>query len=776
MLAVSNKFLQAIKSKQPQDVRLEFMGGEVITGADIAITSGGLTYAEVLNSAMDVTFGRAIMSELSATLINADGRFTNFDFSREFIAKIGVKVGNAFEYVNLGVFKGERPDKVRGKLIEFTAHDRMTLFDRSAETFADGLTFPCTLSEIFTKLCTFCGVGYVSAAFPNSGKVFEKNPIDGADDTCREILGYIAEAAGSYARMSRDGAVELVWFADADYTVTRTDRFEMTESEFLTPPIDRLEVYNSYGDQLNTVGAGDVVYGISDNPFLYIENDTQLAGLQPYVDVIYNRITSLPAYHPSSFRAEFNPAVQCGDVISVVDDYDETIPFPVFLQTITWNGFGKATYENTGGVIRQNAPFTQRELEQLKKKSVKTKELWGYVDSYLSSEEGISKIKIAVGGEFVSQDDLEKYTTTENLEATIAGYIQPGSASLTSALDGKYVSENALEGYVQTSELSTAITQEIKDGKAKLELSASENTTTEITEMNVGEPDDRILGGDGKTDVYPFSSRDSQGYYTSQNAGQYFSCSYMILNFNFSAPTDVTFRCICLGEPEYDYGLISKVDRDLTVSYDQDDADSTASANVFYSFRRSSLHTSTPVDVVMTIPAGSHYVTIKYIKDGGGNGTGDYFKFRAFTSVVESTSAKSTITLTAGGVNISSADITFTGLVTYESLTTPGTTKIDGGNINTDNLIVKQVYFDDIGNSQPILSSSLTDGAGDIFIGFMEYLTNKANPHNIMLFAKRIYLMQPGDAESSNNSLMFDMVNRRIVANDTWYFDKLYQS
>lgn len=441
MLAVSAEFLQAIKNKALQDVRLEFSNGDVIGTSDIAITSGGLNYTEILNGETDVTFGRAVMSELSAVLINADGRFTAFDFFREFTAKIGVKVGDSFEYVALGVFKGVRPEKVRGKLIDFTAHDRMSLFDRSAASFADGLTFPCTLGEIFTKLCDFCGVGYISSVFINSDKTFDANPLEDTDYTCRNILGWIAEAAGSYARMSRDGAVELVWFSTADYTVSRTDRFEMSESEFETPPIDKLEVYNSYGDQLNTSGTGDVVYGISDNPFLYIENDTQLAGLQPYVDAIYSRIASLPAYQPSSFRAEFNPAVQCGDIISVVDDYDVTISFPVFVQTITWNGFGKTTYENTGGVIRQNAPFTQRELEQLKKKSVKTQDLWEYIDSYINSDEGVASINMAIGGKFVTEDQISGFITVSELNAGVDAYIngEEGIARLTDSLSGVFV-------------------------------------------------------------------------------------------------------------------------------------------------------------------------------------------------------------------------------------------------------------------------------------------------------------------------------------------------
>lgn len=1004
MLAVSAEFLQAIKNKALQDVRLEFSNGDVIGTSDIAITSGGLNYTEILNGETDVTFGRAVMSELSAVLINADGRFTAFDFFREFTAKIGVKVGDSFEYVALGVFKGVRPEKVRGKLIDFTAHDRMSLFDRSAASFADGLTFPCTLGEIFTKLCDFCGVGYISSVFINSDKTFDANPLEDTDYTCRNILGWIAEAAGSYARMSRDGAVELVWFSTADYTVSRTDRFEMSESEFETPPIDKLEVYNSYGDQLNTSGTGDVVYGISDNPFLYIENDTQLAGLQPYVDAIYSRIASLPAYQPSSFRAEFNPAVQCGDIISVVDDYDVTISFPVFVQTITWTGFAKATYENTGGVIRQNAPFTQRELEQLKKKSVKTQDLWAYIDSYINSDEGVASINMAIGGKFVTEDQISGFITESELKAGVDAYIngEEGIARLTDSLSGVFVTTGeynksvhisatsqvfvkaagassytpssitltaetkgeglSLQWYLNDREISGATTKTLtitsdsfsgssaaykviatdSDGNtftdiisiAKLAdgangdkgdkgdkgdtgdkgdkgdngadgytvllsnefieipvgenryptaaashtctvsvykgltalsgftvavsskpsgvtatvsgttVTISVNTTTAIadtgnvmlaitagsmtiykaivvranmnaltstgyektvlidggmskiydyiegtftlnlyaeskveenfSETDVGTMDeDIVLFPDGDTNAYGFTSKDLTGYYTSTNAGIAYSCSYMKLEFNFDQPTAVTFRCICLGETTYDYGLISNVDCDLAVSYLPDDYGGILSSDVFYSFRGQ--HSVDPVDVVMMIPAGSHYVTVKYCKDSGYNATGDYFKFRAFATQLLSTNAQSHITLKAGPTGsqteLAAADIVLQGLVTFESLSTPGATVIDGANVKTENLYVQNVFLGG-DNSRKIITSSLGTSGGEVDIGFIDNYGSSSYGKVVKIYADYLYIVPPGGSETDDNVLMISTKDMYFGANSAdWTFD-----
>lgn len=1082
MLAVSADFLQAIKDKAPQDVRLEFAGGDVIGTSDIAITAGGLTHTEILNGETDVTFGRAVMSEMSVMLINADGRFTDFDFAREFTAKIGVEASqgakvthsgtqvswtdeaagytftywvyntnyvrfqrqavgsntstasslscsnaaivityedmvyavgadyniikvwrrtspsshgvitvstglpagitdaqlkswvdsktcvrveeqeDGFVYIPLGVFKGERPEKVRGKLIDFTAHDRMSLFDKPAEAFADGLTFPCTLGQIYTKLCDFCGAGYVSAEFPNSDKTFDTNPLEDTDYTCREILGYIAEAAGSYARMSRDGAVELVWFAPADYTVTRTDRFEMTESEFLTPPIDKLEVYNSYGDQLNSSGTGEIVYGISDNPFLYIENDTQLAGLQPYVEAIYNRITSLPAYHPSSFRAEFNPAVQCGDIISVVDDYGETISFPVFVQTLTWNGGGKTVYENTGGVIRQNAPFTQRELEQIKKKSVKTKDLWTYVDSYLSSPEGVASINAAVGGNFATKDDLAGFVTESQLNVAVEAYIngEEGVASLTQslsgtfvtvreygnnitltassqmfvqaegsdryspssitltantdgdltfawykdgtvlsgktsktltvypaeitgnsatyrvvgtdadnktysdqmtiaklregkegangadgytvvlsneyseipvtydrkpkssgtklcsievysgtsqlnavtgtpaegqfrvviesenpsgmtvlqteagniqitysnqtaindlseiyltieiygglavpakitlvanmndvaagaykvtsnigqyiksyitensgevsdALSGEFVTADALTGYAKTTEVEASITRQVDAFGASLVLTAQETTVDEHVPTDEMTGDFWLLNFDNYINLFSFELVD--GWYVSQNAGVANSASIGVIEFNFSKETVIALQCVNNAESGYDYGYVSEVDREFTTDTEPDDS------GIFYTFINQ--HSDDVVTLLMTIPSGSHTVSVKYVKNGSGDHNADCFKVRAVTTEAVSTSSGSKLELKSNGTVLSSANITFKGYVTFESLSTPGATTIDGANISTGKISADRIDVGDLSVGRVIYAGE--DDEIDIF-------------------------------------------------------------
>lgn len=440
MITASNDFLAALRSGAEQNIRLEFVSGAIIDKTQIS-ANGGFRYQQILNRDGDMQMGNAIMSNIEVSLLNTDGYFDEFDFTEECTAKYGVKVDGVYQYIPLGVFKGDRVDRVKSRVFRYSANDRMTRFEKDASDFIEGLEYPLTLYQMLMRLCAYVGIAWDSniSGNTNAQRVIERNPFETSSYTCREVLAWIAEAMCSYAAVSRDGVVKMVWFAEAGYSVPKSDRFEMAQSEIAAPKIDRLEVYTSYSDMLNTSGNGDNVYTISDNPLLYAENDDDTAALQDYVDNIYALLSAFPAYYPSSFRAISNPAVECGDIITVIADDGNAIVFPVFMQTIQWSGRGKTEYENTGNPKRENVPIAQRELENLKKKMLKTTDLSTAIDSYLKTDEGKAGILSAVEGEYVTSDDLKKYALKtavkqeiDGVNAKISLYAEYGSGTIGS--------------------------------------------------------------------------------------------------------------------------------------------------------------------------------------------------------------------------------------------------------------------------------------------------------------------------------------------------------
>ena len=763
--------LEAIRAHTEQDIRITFADNTVLGKADVAITGDGVKITDILNGDTDYTFGKAVCKQVEMTLFNVDNKFNNFDFTQEFTLQIGVKVGAAFQYVTVGVFKGERPDKVRGKLIDFTAYDRMQKFEVSASDFIENMTFPVTLGAVFSSLCAAVGVEPITTTFTNSTKNFTFNPFSTSDYTAREVLAWIAEAAGCYARVNADGKVELNTFTTNSYKILKTDRFEMSESEFETPVIGKLECYTSYGDQLVTAGTGTNTYVISDNPFLYIENDTEISTLQPYVNAIFAKASLFPAYSPISVRAEWYPEIKCGDIITVVNDYDEVKTLPIFSQTIKWNGFGKVEYESTGGLTREIEPVQQRELEAIKKSMLRGTDLSTAVESYLNTQEGKASITSAVEGKFVEVSSGSTITTTTAIEQLIQKTEKgiESKISLSASYGSGTIGSNVR---ALLTLFANADSSSIRLSANALDLTATETAGSTSTE-EVGTYDQHpdVDGIPATPDNEYDFTKTSDGYYTSKNAGVHSSYSYGGFKFNFTQSTTITIRCISYGEAKHDYGIVSNLDTSL--DWDNN-ADTTGVKKAFSGENESS---SSYVDLTMTVPPGSHFITFKYIKDSSVHKNGDYFKIKCF--IQKTSRGKATISLKSGNVQISSADINFNGLVTFTDLSTSGATTIDGGNVTTDNLYVNKVFFAENEN-YTIVTSKMSAQNGVVQVGVQSPISGMAA--FLELYGSFIYFKDP-DNSSASYQLQVQTSNQCIIPGKkgVWdigstlnYFNRLY--
>ena len=116
----------------------------------------------------------------------------------------------------------------------------------------------------------------------------------------------------------------------------------------------------------------------------------------------------------------------------------------------------------------------------------------------------------------------------------------------------------------------------------------------------------------------------SAGYYVSKNYHIQNSAALCKVIFNVSAETQVRLDCINSGESNYDYGIISQLDK--TLSTTNSDDGSTGTTNVLKNFKGSS---STKVQAVtLTVPAGEHFIYVKYRKDNSSDNGNDTLQFK----------------------------------------------------------------------------------------------------------------------------------------------------
>lgn len=121
---------------------------------------------------------------------------------------------------------------------------------------------------------------------------------------------------------------------------------------------------------------------------------------------------------------------------------------------------------------------------------------------------------------------------------------------------------------------------------------------------------------------YGFALNDN-GYYESQNKGK--SSSYAICRVNLEVliPCDIIFNVINYAESQFDYALFGNLDSPLGLS-------SSADSDVKKSFKGESSSALKEV-TYSSVSAGSHYIDIKFIKDGSQDSNNDSVQFKIRT-------------------------------------------------------------------------------------------------------------------------------------------------
>lgn len=491
----ATNYWAAIKAGKPTHVRITFLGQDIVlTDEDIDVSTG-ITISDVLNSDTDLVFGKAVCKQVSMQILNSSN-LTGLVWTGEFTLEFGVEMGTpaVTQWVTVGTFAGDKPKNVTtAQTIAFDAYDRMKKFDILADDFVKGITYPATLSTIYSNLCSFVGVSKVAGnELANiMSRSFASAPAEMEGYTCRDLLAWIAEAAGCYAKINAAGNCQMVWFTDnTSHTVSADEEFSVeTGDVYAGLTWDEADTYT--WDEIGAMTWNDVcgyeeaysidqiqvkqldndldinypypyggnVYMIVDNPFLAVGSGSDITN---YVKPIYDRLVEFGGYLPVSMNCIGNWCVEAGDLITI-SVQDNSISFPIFVKTMRWNGAVVDEYEATGQ--KDRAVYTS---EKNKQKVLTNKEIKLYVDGNFYGiksgieikEEGVEisggkYVKIKSGGSFVV--DSGNFEIDAEGNATFGGELTSPSGDI----GGFTINGDKLESGVFTID---AANKEIKAG------------------------------------------------------------------------------------------------------------------------------------------------------------------------------------------------------------------------------------------------------------------------------------------------------------------------
>lgn len=281
--------------------------------------SSGIGFTDETSAENTFSIGSAIMNTFSFKLNNANGKYDATIFQdAEIFPQIGMEIDGSVEWLDKGVYLVADPGS-RGSSIAFATFDRMAKMHIPFS--GANIVFPITLGALALATCAYCGVELATTEFPNHDYVIESSPI-GASYNCRQIISFIAQIAGCYARFNNAGKLEIAWYRETENVVPE---YNSLEADLLDTEITGVKVTSYYSDSAHSedVEGGEItensMYGeagyviaIAENPLIQYGQSEKVA------ELIGKRIVGT-RFRSLNLKTLYDPSLEAGDKISITD-------------------------------------------------------------------------------------------------------------------------------------------------------------------------------------------------------------------------------------------------------------------------------------------------------------------------------------------------------------------------------------------------------------------------------------------------------------------------
>lgn len=261
-----------------------------------------IVITEQFGSSDGATIGAAFSSSCKVTFYKQDNLPLNGAY---FIPSAGIMVGGEAQYVQKGKYYIPS-DGVEdsGKLwLTVTGYDRMAGL---TEDYMPTITFPATPAQVLADVCKQASVTPPAVTMPS---IQIAAPYTG---TLRQQLGWLAGLIGCNAKFDATGNLVFCWYTDGGLTIGRDTQY----MDGLTLTTDDAFTIHSLltGTDSNpiSVGAGKGITTI--NPYMTAE----------VAETVFAEIDG-KTMRPCTVKWRGNPAVEAGDIVSVIGGSGENL-------------------------------------------------------------------------------------------------------------------------------------------------------------------------------------------------------------------------------------------------------------------------------------------------------------------------------------------------------------------------------------------------------------------------------------------------------------------
>lgn len=172
-------------------------------------------------------FGSITSQKATIELIDREGRYA--EVSGEVLVEIGLTLPDGtVEYVPMPPLYVDHVDTDKAaKTATVTAYDKIQNTGTIKIKALSDITYPITIKAYLAAVCALCGLQHDGGDFLGSDRQLTEPPNFSGEETCRQVLGQIAEAALCNGQLDREGKLALipVWIqVPEDGETVRTEK------------------------------------------------------------------------------------------------------------------------------------------------------------------------------------------------------------------------------------------------------------------------------------------------------------------------------------------------------------------------------------------------------------------------------------------------------------------------------------------------------------------------------------------------------------------------
>lgn len=233
MITASSAFMEKVNNGETPYIRMQLVPavGNPIWIEDGQFWGNSFTFSEAVSNDGSFEVGGAIIGAFNFSLNNFSREFDSVEFAGAVVVPlIYYTINGTKEYLPKGIYY-INSHRTSGNIIQCTSMDGLKLLDKSQTA----ITYPASVQTIVETICTANGITLATTSITNGSFVIEKAPSnDDTPLTDRQLLSYVCQVTGNFARMNENGELVVGWY---DFDNVRSVRSTFNGKSLWTSPI-----------------------------------------------------------------------------------------------------------------------------------------------------------------------------------------------------------------------------------------------------------------------------------------------------------------------------------------------------------------------------------------------------------------------------------------------------------------------------------------------------------------------------------------------------------